>query len=290
MSIQHQDPIGIERRGRGKRTHLVLYDYGRLPKILKGRGSTGGESCMTPSLASFVGETGAGKSSLIKLLIDLDTSHGQKHLSPIVGPGGSHHPTSEDVHLYLDSGTAQTSRPIMMVDCEGLDGGELDPAGAKFKLKRREEEEKKANEDRDYFKALRISSEYELQWSVGDAAKTRGFAVTHLYPRLIYAFSDVIVFVLHNARYNYHFLAVFSRLINPQSFLFLTLHRVIEQVFEKLMTWAANAIETSANQPLLPHVIIVLNKHEDFDSADTAVILEDISSVIEKKYNTSQVR
>ncbi len=56
-------------------------------------------------------------------------------------------------------------------------------------------------EDRDYFKALRISSEYELQWSVGDGGKTRGFAVTHLYPRLIYAFSDVIVFVLHNARY-----------------------------------------------------------------------------------------
>ncbi|KAH6848113.1 hypothetical protein B0I37DRAFT_376721 [Chaetomium sp. MPI-CAGE-AT-0009] len=255
--------FGIEGRGRGKSSHLVLYDYGRLSEILKGRGSDGGQGRMTPSLASFVGETGAGKSSLIKLLIDLDTAQGQKHSSPIVGPGGSHHPTSEDVHLYLHPRTAQTARPIMMVDCEGLDGGELDPAGAKFRFKRRKEEEKKAMEDKDYFKALRICSEYELQWSFGDGGKTRGFAVTHLYPRLIYAFSDVIVFVLHNAR-------------------------VIEQVFEKLITWAANAIETSANQPLLPHVIIVLNKHEDFESADTSTILEDISSVIEKNTTLSK--
>lgn len=68
----------------------------------------------------------------------------------------------------------------------------------------------------------------------------------------------------------------------------LTLISVIEQVFEKLVTWAANAIETSANQPLLPHVIIVLNKHEDFESADTTAILEDISSIIEKNKTLSK--
>ncbi|KAK0705525.1 hypothetical protein B0H67DRAFT_649847 [Lasiosphaeris hirsuta] len=63
---------------------------------------------------------------------------------------------------------------------------------------------------------------------------------------------------------------------------------VIEQVFAKLVTWAANSIETSANQPLLPHVIIVLNKHEDFESADTTVIIEDISGVIEKNKTLSK--
>ncbi len=115
----------------------MLYDYGRLSEILKGRESTGGQRRMTPSLVSFVGETGAGKSSLIKLLINLDTAHGQKHSSPIIGPEGSHHPTSEDMHLYLDPRTAQTGRPIMMVDCEGLGGGELDSAGAKFRFKRK---------------------------------------------------------------------------------------------------------------------------------------------------------
>jgi len=199
-----QAVIGIEEREQGDSSHLVLYDYGRLSEVLEARVSSKdqkGQIRMTPSLASFVGHTGAGKSSLIKLLIDLDTAQGQKHLSPIVGPEASHHPTSEDVHLYLDPRSAQTGSPVMMVDCEGLYGGERDPSGTTFKMKRKEQDVRRALEDRDYFKATRISSEYELLWSTGDGKKTRGFAVTHLYPRLIYAFSDVIVFVLHEARY-----------------------------------------------------------------------------------------
>lgn len=36
-------------------------------------------------------------------------------------------------------------------------------------------------------------------------------------------------------------------------------NRDIEPVFERLITWAAVAIETSSNQTVLPHVIIVLN-------------------------------
>lgn len=40
-------------------------------------------------------------------------------------------------------------------------------------------------------------------------------------------------------------------------------NRVIEHVFERLITWAAVAIETSSNQPVLPHVIIVLNASEN---------------------------
>ena len=68
--------------------------------------------------------------------------------------------------------------------------------------------------------------------------------------------------------------------------------REIEQVFEKLVTWAANAIETSANQPILPHVIIVLNKHEDFvlaggENADTTIILNDVARVIDKNETLS---
>lgn len=182
----------------------MLHDYGRLLDLLKDRElhpSHRAEDRMTPSLVSFVGETGAGKSSLIKLLIDLDTTGGSKQSTPVVGPSGYHLPTSEDVHLYLDPSTAQTSRPIMLVDCEGLEGGEREPSGATFKSKWRREDEKKARLDRDFFKTQRIVSEYELQWSTGEGSKTRGFAVTHLYPRLLYAFSDVIVFVLHNARY-----------------------------------------------------------------------------------------
>ena len=39
--------------------------------------------------------------------------------------------------------------------------------------------------------------------------------------------------------------------------------RVIESVFEKLVNWAAAALEKSSNQPVLPHAIIVFNMSEN---------------------------
>ena len=39
--------------------------------------------------------------------------------------------------------------------------------------------------------------------------------------------------------------------------------RVIEVVIEQLIQWAAAALETSSNQPVLPHAIIVLNVSEN---------------------------
>ena len=64
--------------------------------------------------------------------------------------------------------------------------------------------------------------------------------------------------------------------------------RVIEKVFEQLIHWATNAIETSSNQPILPHAIIVLNasehdNHEGFwDSGlNTEEILASVSKVLD---------
>jgi hypothetical protein len=42
----------------------------------------------------------------------------------------------------------------------------------------------------------------------------------------------------------------------------LTPNRVIENVIEKLIEWAAAALEMSSNQPVLPHAVIVLNASE----------------------------
>jgi hypothetical protein len=39
--------------------------------------------------------------------------------------------------------------------------------------------------------------------------------------------------------------------------------RVIETVIEQLITWAEAALQTSSNQPVLPHAIIVLNACEN---------------------------
>lgn len=47
--------------------------------------------------------------------------------------------------------------------------------------------------------------------------------------------------------------------IANRHFFFLTAFSVIESVFEKLVNWAAAALEKSSNQPVLPHAIIVFN-------------------------------
>ena len=62
---------------------------------------------------------------------------------------------------------------------------------------------------------------------------------------------------------------------------------VIEHVFERLIRWAAAALETSSNQPILPHAIIVLNASENDlqpnlwePGTNTSNILDSLASTI----------
>ncbi|KAE9983700.1 hypothetical protein BLS_003847 [Venturia inaequalis] len=256
----------------------IFQDYGRFSDLMSTTdpvrrrdrdpsrvgGSQRTRDTRTPSLVSFVGQTGAGKSTLIKLLIDLASDDNALLPSsqindlfptPVVGATGGHLPTSEDVHLYLDPRTAHSMSPVLFADCEGLEGGEREPTGAKLRKKRKHEEGRLAG-------AIKAISEQEITWADSPRTRTREFAVTNLYPRLLYTFSDVIVFVLKNPR-------------------------VVEHVFERLVDWAAAAIETSSNQPVLPHAIIVLNASENeihpslWDVyANTGTILDDLAGTV----------
>jgi energy-coupling factor transporter ATP-binding protein EcfA2 len=183
-------------------TDAQRIEMGELSRSDLGYSSFG--DARTPCLVSFVGQTGAGKSALIKLIIGLNTRRGPENTletfpSPVVGIPGHHIPTSEDVHLYLDPPTATSEAPVLYADCEGLDGGEIEPLGTTIRKRKRSSIPQTNNSDESSFRA-RYNSERVLAWADSSLRRTRHFAVSNLYPRLLFTFSDVIVFVLRNPR------------------------------------------------------------------------------------------
>ena len=143
---------------------------------------------------------GAGKSTVIKLVSDLSTEDSNRFPTPVVGPAGSDVPTSADVHLYSDPQTSDSNKPILYADCEGLQGGERVPLGARFRKKEKASSFGLIGSLEQKFIRMQHISEREITWADTSAKQSREFAVTHLYPRLLYTFSDVVVFVLKNPR------------------------------------------------------------------------------------------
>jgi energy-coupling factor transporter ATP-binding protein EcfA2 len=229
---------------KGEEDEMVFQDYGRYATLMA-ETSARERKVRYPALVSFVGQTGAGKSTLIRLLIELYSSTDKRLQVPVVGSTKQQDtPTSGDVHLYCDPKTSDGKHPVLYADCEGLDGGEREPMGAKSRNKNwREQPFTNKGKQRLTPRNKRIgqnysTSEREILWATNEQKRSRDYIVRNLYPRLLYTFSDVIVFVIKNPR-------------------------VIEVVIEQLLRWAAAALETSSNQPVLPHAIIVLNASEN---------------------------
>lgn len=136
----------------------------------------------------------SGKSTLINLLSAVRNKNKKPpFLTPIIGSNwfDREHPTSADVHLYADRSAFPSSRPLLYADCEGTGSGNAIPRAMPERKPRRV--------------ALAGGKSREIEWAKTTNPgktylRTRSYAVEQLYPRILYAFSDVMVFVLRNVR------------------------------------------------------------------------------------------
>jgi hypothetical protein len=146
--------------------------------------------------------------TLIRLLIELfpdrlNAGFKEYFPTPVVGMAGHDIPTSADVHLYMDPYTSESQAPILYADCEGIGGGEREPLAA---VSRKRAVSDNINSPSSSLPSRSISfanepyRARELQWLDSDEKGTRNFAVRNLYPRLLFAFSDIVVYVLRNPR------------------------------------------------------------------------------------------
>jgi energy-coupling factor transporter ATP-binding protein EcfA2 len=186
----------------------ILQDYGRYATLMAGTAT--GECFRYPQLVSFIGQTGAGKSTLVKLLIEQQRANMNPPKSvpfptPVVGSMlHDNVPTSGDVHLYADPSTAFGSYPMLYADCEGLDGGENSPIGVRHRDPGDMKKHKDYNPETGRLTKKRWTiargAQRDIAWANSPETQKRQYAVTELYPRLLYTFSDAIVFVLQNPK------------------------------------------------------------------------------------------
>jgi len=114
-------------------------------------------------------------------------------VTPVIGVN-IHIPTSGDVHLFPDPATYRSKRPIYYADCEGLLGGNREPMESAIRSQSAE----------DVLARTMLHAERTQQakilWANGNV--TREKLVATLYPRVLFTFSDIVVFVSKELRYD----------------------------------------------------------------------------------------
>ncbi|TGJ70891.1 hypothetical protein EYR41_002905 [Orbilia oligospora] len=176
-------------------------------------------STQFPSIVSFVGATGAGKSLLVRYLIHLGETDSETTWedmqSPITGESTSFRPTTGEVNLYADPSTIGTSTPLLLVDCEGIDGS-----------------------------VVSIASDYQTKWhNLKEKSSRKVYYLGHqtdqndvvedIYPRLLYIFSDVVCYVASDNTW--------------------------PKIITRLLNWSTTGAQHTINQAALPALILIIN-------------------------------
>lgn len=153
-------------------------------------------------------------------------------------------PTTGEVNLYLDPETFGTEVPHFFADCEGMLGSE--PAAAQYQ--------------KDWYK---VGRRYLLQPKDGKQIDRKS-AVSTIYPRFLYIFSDVICMVTRN-------------------------QRAWATSAVRLLEWSLVGAHNTVNQCALPALIIVLNgpsvENEAWISEDHDATTRDFFIAIDREIN-----
>jgi hypothetical protein len=102
--------------------------------------------------------------------------------APIIGSDATT-PTSSDVHLFHGRSTSDPDRPLFYIDCEGMRGGNNPTTTEKIHRKPR----------------IRPLHDYEIDYLSPDKC-SKSWMVNNLYPRILFTFSDVVIYVTKESR------------------------------------------------------------------------------------------
>ncbi|KAK0639197.1 hypothetical protein B0T16DRAFT_238017 [Cercophora newfieldiana] len=229
-----------------------------------------------PRFVSFIGDTCAGKSTLVRAMItmglalkanvisggdisaDADIGHlvaAMKRRTtewPVTRSANSNNltsPTTQGVHLYLDEGTsgadspspAAEQHPILFVDSEGLGAGEAPTNAERLSEEERPDPRGRLavpnSTSRQRSHSREPTPDYEYRVTAPCYGKKGKDGIDLFYARFLYAISDVIVFVTRDDT------------------------KIMTQL-QAVLEWASKAVYKSVNHPSRKTLIIVRHKSE----------------------------